>query len=69
MIVLPKLAVPETVGSETTVGGWFVASVTDDQRFVVPRLLVFVVRAVTNLPASAEVWVYELAVAPDISEH
>ena len=50
----PKLAVPESVGSEVSAGGSFVAEVATDQRSTVPALLIFVVRAVTNLPASAE---------------
>jgi hypothetical protein len=54
VIVEPKLAVPESVGSEITLGGIPVTEVLADQRFAVPALLLFVVRAVTNLPASAE---------------
>ena len=54
MIVDPKLAVPESVGSEVSARGSFVAEVATDQRFVVPTELIFVVRAVMNLPASAE---------------
>ena len=50
----PKLAVPESVGAEVRASGSFVAEVATDQRFTVPELLLFVVRAVTNLPASAE---------------
>jgi hypothetical protein len=32
----PKLAVPESVGSKVTVGGWLVKEVATDQKFVVP---------------------------------
>jgi hypothetical protein len=67
--VEPNLAVPEIVGSETTVSGWFVVAVACDQTDTVPKLLVLVVLTVMNLPASAEVCVYVLVVAPDISEH
>ena len=50
----PKLAVPESVGLEITLGGCLVTEALADQRFTVPALLLFVVRAVMNLPASAE---------------
>jgi hypothetical protein len=51
--VEPKLADPEIPGSDTKVGGWLVWEVAADQRFVVPRLLTFVVLTVMNQPASA----------------
>ena len=54
MIVEPKMAVPERVGSEVSASGSVVTEEATDHRFVVPALFVFVVRAVMNLPASAE---------------
>ena len=54
MIVEPKLAVPESVGSDESANGSFVAEVATDQWFVIPIELVFVVLAVIKLPASAE---------------
>ena len=52
-MVEPQLAVPETVGSDISVGGWLVTEVEMDQTDVVPSSLVLVVRIVKNLPASA----------------
>jgi hypothetical protein len=61
VIVEPNCAVPKTPGFETTVGGsWVVGSLVEsieDQTFVVPTELIFVVRAVMNLPTSANTWV------------
>ena len=48
---------PEIVGAAVKVGGCVVAVVATEKRLVDPMLLVLVVLAVTNLPASAEVWV------------
>jgi hypothetical protein len=51
--VEPKLAVPDKMGSEVTVGVWLVGKVATDQMFVVPDALILVVRTVKKLPASA----------------
>ena len=48
---------PEITGAAVRVGGCVVAVVATDKRLVDPMLLVRVVLAVTNLPASSGVWV------------
>jgi hypothetical protein len=55
--VEPMALDPEIVGAAVKVGGCVVAVVATEKRLVDPMLLVLVVLAVTNLPASAEVWV------------
>jgi hypothetical protein len=55
VIVEPKLAAPERVGSEITLGGFTVTEGLADQRLAVPKELFFVVRAVMNLPTSTDV--------------
>jgi hypothetical protein len=55
--VEPMALAPEIVGAAVKVGGCVVAVVATEKRLVDPMLLVLVVLAVTNLPASAEVWV------------
>jgi uncharacterized membrane protein YphA (DoxX/SURF4 family) len=67
--VAPRVAVPEIVGLETSVGIWLVASVATDQMDVVPAVFTFVVLAVMNLPASVEVCEYVVEVAPEMIEH
>ena len=55
--VEPKALDPEITGAVVRVGGWVVAVVATDKRLAGPMLLVLVVLAVTNLPASSGVWV------------
>jgi hypothetical protein len=66
-MVEPKLAVPDSVGSEVAVGGWLVTNVVTDQMSVVSESVVLVVLAVTKLPASASTWEYVVEFAPVIS--
>lgn len=68
-MVEPRIAAPERVGSEVSVGGWLVTALETDHTDADSRLLALVVCTVMNLPASEELWVYELLVAPGISEH
>ena len=56
-MVEPKLAVPDSVGSEVAVGGWLVTEVETDQISVLSSSVVLVVLAVTKLPASSATWV------------
>ena len=57
-------AAPEITGEEVKTGTPLEATTEEDQRLKEPRELVRVVLAVTNIPVSAEVWVYVDAVAP-----
>ena len=60
---------PVIAGAVVRVGAWVEAVVTADHRLVEPMVLVWVVLAVMNLPASADVCVYVAEVAPLIAEH
>ena len=51
------MALPETIGADTETGSDVEAVVATENRLVDPMLLVLVVLAVTNFPASSGVWV------------
>jgi hypothetical protein len=53
----PWIAVPETTGADAETGSEVEGVITVDQRLVDPMLLLLVVLAVMNLPASSGVWV------------
>jgi hypothetical protein len=53
----PSTAVPEITGADNEIGSEFEGMVTADKRLVDPMVLVRVVLAVMNLPASSAVWV------------
>ena len=53
----PKATDPDTAGATVSVGVEVEAVVATDQRLVEPMVLVRVVLAVTNFPASSGVWV------------